>query len=149
MKDLKTKDAMLLSKAILEMGQTAIDDLDTALDLVKINDKISKAAKINEEALSKLVVFTDKEKEFDAKNKELQKKLNDTNKHEIEEEMKKLLSENKEIVESIKEKNLKLQKASEELGNKLFKVDLPLIDKNKLPKGLKLWQYAALQPILK
>jgi len=149
MKNLKNKEAVLLAQAIVAMGQTAIDDLDTAMSLVEINDKVSNAAKLNDEALNKLVVFTKEEKAFDAKNKELQQKITEANKAEVEVEIKQLMADNSAVIESIKEKNLKLQKAADELAEKPFKIDLPQIDKTKLPKGLQLWQYASLQPILK
>jgi len=147
--NLKNDDAAAIASAIFQTSQFAIDDLDTAMALVEINKKITNSMKLNEEAVNKVVVYTEAEKQYEPKIKELTAKITKENQTEIEAEIEKFKTENKLVLDSIHAKNKKFEELTKEIGEKPFKIDLPTIDKAKLPKGLKLWQYAALQPIFK
>lgn len=147
--NLKNEEAAAIASAIFQTSQFAIDDLDTAMALVEINKKITNSMKLNEEAVNRVVVYTEAEKQYEPRLKKLTEKITEANRTEVESEIEQFKAENKLVLDSIHAKNKKFEELNKEMGEKPFKIDLPTVDKTKLPKGLKLWQYAALQPIFK
>ena len=128
----------------------ALDDLDFALDLVKLKKKLSTASESNSEALKQMVKYTDKENDYNKKLVELNNSIKEDNKEDIELRLDKLEVDNTEIIKSIEFKNEKLRTAEKELGEKPFKISLPKFEK-EIFRTLKpkLWQWDAFEPHLK
>lgn len=127
-------------EAINQMGEFTIDDLDTAMAVVEIQEKLSNISKKNHEALMKTVQYSDEEKNLAKKHDEKMKS----------DDFEAFLSGNREALDSLFNKNAKMAEKDAELRNKPIKVNLPKIDKNKLPMSkMKVWMLAAIKPLLK
>lgn len=127
-------------EAINQMGEFTIDDLDTAMAVVEIQEKLSNISKKNHEALMKTVQYSDEEKDLAKKHDEKMKS----------DDFETFLSDNRGALDSLFKKNAKMAEKDAELRNKPIKVNLPKIDKNKLPMSeMKVWMLAAIKPLLK
>ncbi len=140
---MKNEQIIPLLNTISELGNIEITDLDTALAMVENQEKLTNAHRKNSEALNKVVVFTDAEKDFS-------KQLTEA------ENQKEFIEKNKAIADSIREKNKRRDEFEKVLMEKEFKVDLQKIDKKNLLdkkgnllEGIKLKHIAALKPIIK
>lgn len=137
MEEILNKELIAIENSIYLMGDTPIDDVDTALKIVEIKDKVTQGRKAIHEALSKVVVYTKEEIE-------VKKKLELLSGAERE----LFEKENEQVLQTVRAKDKKYQEKATELGDKPFKVELPKISKSKLPSGLKLFQYDALKKLI-
>lgn len=129
--------ANLMLEAINQMGELEISHFDTALALIENQEKLANNFKKNQEALKKIVKFSDEEQRL-SEDLRLKKKIES-----------KLSEDDARLLPSVKEKEDLLEKTAMEVMGKPFKVNLKKISLENLPKGTKLWQMSALMPILK
>jgi phenylalanyl-tRNA synthetase alpha subunit len=146
--NLTNNDLLNINKAIVKLGEEKID-LNTALELVAVQEIITKELQKHNKAIEMAVKFTKDEQEISKLMKELSNSITESNKDEVESKIKELETTHKDLLQSIKDKNEERNKIDKEIGEKPISITIkPCIDKNKLP-SMYLWQTAVLKPLFK